>query len=1096
MAVTHVQSHTGGTDKTADTDCTFALSANVASGNTLVVAFAVDNFAGSSGTLPAVSSISTPAGETASWVKLGYFDAPTVATGAASVRGELWAITTTQVWNSGTYTGTITISVSRTAKAAAVEEFSGLTTTIRGGSAVSGTSLAGAPTATNTSALSGDLVIGASMWETGTAPTGDSDTTNGSWSTLNGVGSTGGVDLSNVYAAIQYKITTATGSQTYNPTGVSTDSGVVVAALVPAAGTPNGTVSGSFSFVGTARGEGGDVGLLDQFRTALGNRDSSQVNIGIYGASVCEGYPAPPDLWLEKQLADKLRANFNTTGLGSSGGSGYAGIPTLTLENTATSPFSYSVGTFNETLGWGGHHRYWQQGAIQTGICTYTLYDDATRIRLHIIGSNAGASNGGQYRINGGSWVTFNTLTAATQATVLVDIDGTFSSGDTVEIQKTTGTTGPITVHGVSTFNGDESKGILVHNHGHYGYRIQDWNVARSSTDPGYFYQFLNYDLIIMSDWGGNDGGGPGSLSAADFQTSFAEHIDWMRTAGYSGDILISALYNIEAGRTFVDPWSDYVDAMRAVAASKGCAFIQLDAYMPPTPDAIYAPDNVHGNADGSAYDIMTDLWLDKISSTTTYLSDTAAVAETVSITGTGVGSGQGTVSSIIGTTASGITTASPSVSPAVALDASGQLTVQDAAPRAETVTISATGVATVSDAASRSETVSITADGLATALGAGSVAETVSLTATGNMTAEGSAPVDEIATISVTGAGAGSGAVSGVVSISGSGSVNMTETSGVSENVNITMTGAGVGTASVASTVSITSDAAVSQSSTADASPVVTISGDGMVGSSKEADVSESVLVSVNGRVDVTDSAARSESVSITADGGVQTADNASVTNNVDITASGEVAGTNTSTVAVGITGDGSVALNGSVAARDNTVNIDASGNLDAGGISDSDVSVVVSASGQVGVSGVGSVDESVDISATGVATVLGNASESLTISRSVSGRTEGTVSRPNTVTVDVLGAGSASPARAETVSITAAGATRSAASEDVAVSITGTPATEGSASVPCAVGITVSWNLIAGAKRPLVIDTDTGYIRELENTETLYAQLDPSLG
>jgi hypothetical protein len=607
MAVTHVRSHAGGQTKSTGTTLAVALSAGVAANNTLYLHAVIDTLAG--GTTPNITGITVPAGETATWTLVGAHPGATTS-GANSVIGELWTITTTQAWDVA-FTPTITWNGSRNARGAVVEEFSGVTTTVRGTvSAV--TSATGAPSAAVSSPLAGDLVVAGSSWETGTAPSGDTDTTNGSWSGVVSIATTGGLDTSNLVAALQYKIVTADGAQTYDPTGTNNDAGAVVAVMTPAAGAHVGQATGSYSFTGSTVGAGGDAGHLDQFRTALNSRDSRRLNIGVYGASVVEGYPAPPTLWTEYQLAEKLRARYTTSGLAAAGGAGYSGIPTLGIENTAASPFSYSTGTFNENLGYGGHHRFWQVAAAQTTVCTYTVYADATRLVIHTIGGTAGDPAGGKYRINGGTWVTFNTYATQDQ-TVLVPIDGTFHAGDVLEMTKNLGTTGPVRIHGVSAFNGDESKGIVVHNHGHYGYRIQDWNVARSGVDPGYLAQLANYDLIIMSDWGGNDGGGPGNLSAADFQTAFAEHIDWMRSAGYAGDILISALYNIEAGRTFVDPWSEYVDAMRAVAAAKGCAFIQLDAYMPASPNAIYDADNVHGNADGSAYDLMSALWLEKI---------------------------------------------------------------------------------------------------------------------------------------------------------------------------------------------------------------------------------------------------------------------------------------------------------------------------------------------------------------------------------------------------------------------------------------------------------------------------------------------------
>lgn len=257
MAVAHVRNHTGGQTKDTGTTLVTALAANVPAGNTLVLHSAIDNLSGT--TTPDISSITVPGGESATWVQLGTHDAPS-STGANSLIGETWAITTTQEWLSS-FTPTITYSGGRNAKAAVIAEFSGVTTTLRGSSAV-GTSLAGAPTATATGPEAGDLVIGGSSFETATAPTGDSDTTNGSWSTILTVGTTGALDQSNLTAGLQYKIVTGTGSQTYNPTGTSNDAGVVVAALQAAITSVNITPADS------AHGHSTESATLTQIHVA------------------------------------------------------------------------------------------------------------------------------------------------------------------------------------------------------------------------------------------------------------------------------------------------------------------------------------------------------------------------------------------------------------------------------------------------------------------------------------------------------------------------------------------------------------------------------------------------------------------------------------------------------------------------------------------------------------------------------------------------------------------------------------------------------------------------------------------------------------
>lgn len=227
VAPVFVRAHTGGQTKTTGTTLTCTMGTVNVAGNTLYLAFAADNATGN--TSPNITGISKPGGESASWVFKGQF-LPFGGTGANSVIGELWAITTTVAWTG--FSPVVTIDTARNGKAVRMLEFSGATTTLRGTVGVDNDG-AGAPSAATGADLS-DLVIGMSGWESDDVPTGDSDTTNGSWSTVYSIATTGGLDESNILVALQYKITTGTGTQTYNPTGAVGDCGCIVAAFQPA----------------------------------------------------------------------------------------------------------------------------------------------------------------------------------------------------------------------------------------------------------------------------------------------------------------------------------------------------------------------------------------------------------------------------------------------------------------------------------------------------------------------------------------------------------------------------------------------------------------------------------------------------------------------------------------------------------------------------------------------------------------------------------------------------------------------------------------------------------------------------------------------
>ena len=105
------------------------------------------------------------------------------------------------------------------------ESFTGVENTTRV-AAVGGTGTATAASAGATAAgiVAGDLVLGHIANETRGTITGDSDTTNGSWSTqVTHRSATSGTDSACVSVAGQYKIATATGAQTYNVTAVAAE---------------------------------------------------------------------------------------------------------------------------------------------------------------------------------------------------------------------------------------------------------------------------------------------------------------------------------------------------------------------------------------------------------------------------------------------------------------------------------------------------------------------------------------------------------------------------------------------------------------------------------------------------------------------------------------------------------------------------------------------------------------------------------------------------------------------------------------------------------------------------------------------------------
>jgi hypothetical protein len=221
----YIQDHTSGTSGSG-TSVTVTLAGNVPAGNLLAVWVGFDNLTAST---PTVSSLDKPGGESATWARVAQHNS-SIATAAAGVRGEMWVIRVTQQWDSGTVV-TATLSASPPKSCATCREFTGVFATLRG-TAGTNTSTGGTPSAatSGTALVAGDLVLGGATFETSTTPSDDADTTNGSWSAGLIGSATGGASAAQVRSIQQYKVVSATGVQTYNPTANS-DSGAAVVAL-------------------------------------------------------------------------------------------------------------------------------------------------------------------------------------------------------------------------------------------------------------------------------------------------------------------------------------------------------------------------------------------------------------------------------------------------------------------------------------------------------------------------------------------------------------------------------------------------------------------------------------------------------------------------------------------------------------------------------------------------------------------------------------------------------------------------------------------------------------------------------------------------
>lgn len=227
MAITFGAALGSNTNKTTGTTVTATTGAAVPVGATVIVVWAADNL---SATTPTLSSVTDTKTNT-------YTVIANVGSGSATAAaGQVAAIAISKITTALTATDTISAvasSASTVVKAMDAAYFNGLGTRVRATTATATGSSTG-PTVTYASGLNGDVVIGFIANQDNTQPTGDSDTTNGSWALLGGVSSTGGAGGTNISIYSQYKILTADGSQTYNVTITNGQWSIGAIAFVPA----------------------------------------------------------------------------------------------------------------------------------------------------------------------------------------------------------------------------------------------------------------------------------------------------------------------------------------------------------------------------------------------------------------------------------------------------------------------------------------------------------------------------------------------------------------------------------------------------------------------------------------------------------------------------------------------------------------------------------------------------------------------------------------------------------------------------------------------------------------------------------------------
>jgi hypothetical protein len=220
----------------------------------------------------------------------------TVGTALDGIVGVFFYSILTVAW---TGTNTLTWTHPSTKAAMQMEHFYGVSS-LRASGTNTATSSAGAPSVALTTPVSGDIVLAMEAIEYSTAgtSTGDSDTTNGTWSLISGPTATTGTTLAACKVISQHKKVTGTGTQTYNPTHsvtASVDCVAIIAAFIPSTSSSANLGTATSSFVANNLSRLGQynlgtttVGISANGLSRLGqyNLGTAALGISAFGLSV------------------------------------------------------------------------------------------------------------------------------------------------------------------------------------------------------------------------------------------------------------------------------------------------------------------------------------------------------------------------------------------------------------------------------------------------------------------------------------------------------------------------------------------------------------------------------------------------------------------------------------------------------------------------------------------------------------------------------------------------------------------------------------------------------------------------------------------
>ena len=308
------------------------------------------------------------------------------------------------------------------------------------------------------------------------------------------------------------------------------------------------------------------------FYAALSQRSARPVNVLVLGDSISEGFGASSreDRYVGRLMAN-LKHQYSVAGV--TGGAGYLPAwyaspnmaplgPTLSGNAVKNGEGARGLGLRAVTLG----------ADTGSGLGSLTFTFTGTSFDMLAAQRIATGTDSVRIVIDGAPYVEWE----------VVDGTGTsvWNSGPLTAGSHTVTVTarfGAPSIEGFMLYNGDETKGLRLWEGAKSGTRADQFSAASGgNSNWASSITVVNPDLVVIA-WMTND---INSKTSAEYATSLRNVADLVRSKKANVPFLFMAMF--ERGTNGLEPWANYVEAMRTVASEyANAAFFDLGTHIP-----------------------------------------------------------------------------------------------------------------------------------------------------------------------------------------------------------------------------------------------------------------------------------------------------------------------------------------------------------------------------------------------------------------------------------------------------------------------------------------------------------------------------------